>query len=103
MEETIMLRLVVILAISIVWFVYWYKLMKKTYDEPVTALLNKIPSLSGSNETIASTIVDIFKLFICSGPIGWIILIYTIIRCVGFIIILFLVSSWKKLSDSDKK
>lgn len=98
-----MLRLVVILAISIVWFVYWYKLMKKTYDEPVTTLLNKIPSLSGSNETIASTIVDIFKLFICSGPIGWIILIYTVIRCVGFIVILFLVSSWKKLSDSDKK
>ena len=44
-----MLRLIVILAISIVWFVYWYKLMKKTYDEQVTALLNNITSLSGSN------------------------------------------------------
>lgn len=98
-----MLRLIIILIISIAWFMYWYKIMKKTYDEPVTELLNKIPSLSGSNETIASTIVDIFKLFICSGPIGWIILLYTIVRCVGFIVILFLVSSWKKLSDSDKK
>lgn len=98
-----MFRVIVVLIISVAWFAYWYKIMKKTYDEPITALLDMIPSLSGSNETIASAIVDIFKLFICSGPIGWIILLYTAIRCIGFVVILFLVSSWKQLSDSNKK
>lgn len=94
-----MLRMLIILVISIGWFVYWYKIMKKTYDSPIKLLLDKIPTLSGSNEDIAITIVDIFKLLICSGPIGWIILIYMIVKYVGFITILFFVSAWKKLAN----
>jgi hypothetical protein len=94
-----MLRILIILAISIGWFAYWYKIMKKTYDSPIKALLNKIPTLSGSNEDIATTIVDIFKLLICSGPIGWIVLIYMIVKYVGFVTILFFVSAWKKLTS----